>query len=49
MTSDRPYRRSMAPEAAVAELRDHVGTQFDPGVVHALLSVLHAAPEHATL
>lgn len=33
MTTDRPYRRAMAQDAAVAELRRCAGTQFDPLVV----------------
>jgi two-component system cell cycle response regulator len=40
MTSDRTYRRAMPPEAAAAELRANAGTQFDPEVVVALLSVV---------
>ncbi len=36
MTSDRPYRRALPPERAVAEIRRHAGTQFDEGVVAAL-------------
>ncbi len=40
MTSDRPYRAAMAPEDAIAELRRHAGTQFDPAVVNALIDVL---------
>jgi putative two-component system response regulator len=36
MTSDRPYRRAMPPERAVAELRKHAGTQFDESVIAAL-------------
>ena len=40
MTSDRPYRAALTPEDAVAELRRHAGTQFDPRVVDALLGVL---------
>jgi diguanylate cyclase (GGDEF)-like protein/putative nucleotidyltransferase with HDIG domain len=40
MTSDRPYRTAPGPEAAVAELRTHAGTQFDPTVVAALCRVL---------
>ncbi|HOX28307.1 MAG TPA: GAF domain-containing protein, partial [bacterium] len=31
MTSDRPYRAKMSPEAAVEEVRKGAGTQFDPG------------------
>jgi hypothetical protein len=40
MTSDRPYRGAMAPEDARAELIANSGTQFDPAVVSALLSLL---------
>lgn len=37
MTSDRPYRRGIPLEDAVAEVVRHRGTQFDPGAVDALL------------
>jgi diguanylate cyclase (GGDEF)-like protein/putative nucleotidyltransferase with HDIG domain len=40
MTSDRPYRKAPGQEVAIAELRRHAGTQFDPGVVAALCRVL---------
>jgi HD-GYP domain-containing protein (c-di-GMP phosphodiesterase class II) len=40
MTHDRPYRRAMALEDAVAALRRCAGTQFDPDVVDAFLRVL---------
>jgi diguanylate cyclase (GGDEF)-like protein len=40
MTSDRPYRRAMAHEHAVAELARAAGSQFDPRVVAALLGRL---------
>ncbi|MFA5467179.1 MAG: HD domain-containing phosphohydrolase [Candidatus Izemoplasmatales bacterium] len=30
MTSDRPYRKRLAKEAALAEIRDNAGSQFDP-------------------
>jgi len=40
MTSDRSYRRAMPQELAVAELRDHAGSQFDPEVVEALIAEL---------
>jgi len=44
MTSDRPYRRALPLEEAVRRLRDASGTQFDPGVVAALLrSIGHSA------
>jgi diguanylate cyclase (GGDEF)-like protein len=40
MTSDRPYRQAMSYADACRELEDNAGTQFDPEVVEALLSVL---------
>ncbi len=40
MTSDRPYRRAMSPQQAVAELERCSGAQFDPAVVSALVAVL---------
>lgn len=39
MTSDRPYRRGMPLEDAVAEVIRHRGTQFDPAAVDALLQL----------
>ena len=33
MTADRPYRGRMSVEAAVQELRNNAGTQFDPELV----------------
>jgi HD-GYP domain-containing protein (c-di-GMP phosphodiesterase class II) len=40
MTTDRPYRAAMRPEAAIKELVDNAGTQFDPMVVAGLVSVI---------
>jgi len=40
MTTDRSYRRAMALDEAVAELRRVSGTQFDPAVVDALIASL---------
>jgi HD-GYP domain-containing protein (c-di-GMP phosphodiesterase class II) len=40
MTTDRSYRRALSQEAAAAELQKCAGTQFDPAVVDALVSVL---------
>ncbi|MFL5886432.1 MAG: HD domain-containing phosphohydrolase [Thermoleophilaceae bacterium] len=37
MTSDRPYRAAMPEAEAIQELVDNSGTQFDPGVVDALV------------
>ncbi len=33
MTHDRPYKRAMAHDAAILELKQHAGTQFDPELV----------------
>ncbi len=40
MTTRRPYREAMTRTAAVRELRDNAGTQFDPDVVDVALGVL---------
>jgi putative nucleotidyltransferase with HDIG domain len=40
MTSDRSYRKAMSVDEAEAELRANSGTQFEPGVVAALLAEL---------
>ncbi|NNF06247.1 MAG: HD domain-containing protein [Candidatus Eisenbacteria bacterium] len=39
MTSDRPYRRGLSPEAAFEELLAHSGTQFFPEIVEALIEL----------
>ncbi len=36
MTTRRSYRRPMSPAGALAELRKHAGTQFDPAAVAAI-------------
>ncbi len=40
MTSDRPYRAAMTQRKAAQELADKAGTQFDPDVVRAFLTLL---------
>ncbi len=44
MTSDRPYRAAMPAADARSELLSASGTQFDPAVVSAFLSVLDTSP-----
>ncbi|HWE51891.1 MAG TPA: HD-GYP domain-containing protein [Bryobacteraceae bacterium] len=39
MTTDRPYRRGMSHDEAMAILRRHAGTQFDPRVVDVFASL----------
>jgi diguanylate cyclase (GGDEF)-like protein/putative nucleotidyltransferase with HDIG domain len=40
MTSERVYRRRVAPEQAIAELKRCAGSQFDPGIVNAFADEL---------
>lgn len=40
MTSTRPYRPAMAPDAAAAALRDGAGQQWDPELVSTFLRVM---------
>ena len=40
MTSDRPYRKGMSPEAALAEIQRYAGVQFDPIVAEAFARVV---------
>ena len=45
MRSDRPYRPALAHEAAVAEMARCSGSQFDPTIVDALLTVVGSENE----
>src|SRR5690606_25453714 len=40
MTTDRVYRPAMSQEAALSELTENAGTQFDPSAVEALARVI---------
>jgi HD-GYP domain-containing protein (c-di-GMP phosphodiesterase class II) len=40
MTAERPYRRAMSPQNAMAELRANAGTQFNPVVVEAFIGIV---------
>jgi HD-GYP domain-containing protein (c-di-GMP phosphodiesterase class II) len=46
MTTDRPYRKALTPAEAVGELLANAGTQFDPEVVAALVTVVEEGPLH---
>jgi putative nucleotidyltransferase with HDIG domain len=45
MRTDRPYRKALSHEVALAELLGNSGTQYDPRVVVALLAVVAAGTE----
>jgi hypothetical protein len=47
MTTDRPYRKALGPEAAVGELRREAGRQFDPRVVETFVALLAEHPWRA--
>lgn len=49
LTAPRPYRPGLSADEALAELRRHAGTQFDPRIVEALAWDLaeEAAPSYA--
>ena len=41
MMHERPYRKALSKEQTVAELKRCAGTQFDPAVVEAFLTLLN--------
>lgn len=45
MTTHRPYRDALNPHEAIAELKANTGTQFDPTVVDALLTLIPSGLE----
>lgn len=40
LTTDRPFRRGLPEVAALAEIRAHAGTQFDPRIVEAFAALV---------
>jgi HD-GYP domain-containing protein (c-di-GMP phosphodiesterase class II) len=42
MVTDRPYRKALARDEAVARLRKSAGSQFDPAIVDAFVALLEA-------
>lgn len=47
MTNDRTYRKAMTREAAIRELSNNAGTQFDPKIVEVFLAILQREGEAA--
>ncbi len=45
MRTDRAYRRALAPEAALEELRANAGRQFDPRIVEVLTAIVSETAE----
>ena len=48
MTSTRPYRPTLTPDEAIAEIRRCAGTQFDPTVTDAFIDVCRHLADQAT-
>jgi putative nucleotidyltransferase with HDIG domain len=48
MTTDRPYRKALPVETAIAELRAQAGRQFDPAVVETLVRLVERSGMEAT-
>ncbi len=47
MTTDRPYRKQLASNEAIKELRKHAGTQFDPEIVDIMIDIIEStAKDH---
>ncbi|PKM78196.1 MAG: hypothetical protein CVU90_04020 [Firmicutes bacterium HGW-Firmicutes-15] len=40
MTNDRPYRKAMSHQDAIAEIRKHAGSQFDPQLTPLFLEII---------
>ena len=41
MISDRPYRKALTRDEAIAELRKGAGTYFDPGIVSTFIQCVN--------
>lgn len=44
MTSDRPYRRALSPSAALRQMYESAGSQFDPALVAAFVRTVGVYP-----
>ena len=47
MTTERPYRKALSKEEAIAELKKNKGNQFDPEVVEVLLRILEKSCQNS--
>ena len=45
MTSDRSYRKALTDKVAIQELIDNKGTQFDPALVDAFITLYNSFPD----
>ncbi len=41
MTAERPYKHALAREDAIDQIKNKIGTQFDPDVVEAFLKIIY--------
>jgi diguanylate cyclase (GGDEF)-like protein len=48
MTTDRPYRKALSREEAIAELHACSGTQFDPEIVETFIACIERGVDFAT-
>jgi HD-GYP domain-containing protein (c-di-GMP phosphodiesterase class II) len=46
MIRTRPYGYGVSQKAALEEIRENSGTQFDPRIVSVLLEAVYAPDEH---
>ena len=46
MTENRAYRKALEKEKALAEIRDNLGTQFDPKIAAIFLDILLGSERH---
>jgi HD-GYP domain-containing protein (c-di-GMP phosphodiesterase class II) len=44
MTQDRPYRKAMPPEAALAEIAACRGVMFDPTLADTFIALMRVGP-----
>ncbi len=49
MVSDRPYREALSHDAAIAELQEKAGTEFDPELIVSFTACLDRLPDQRTV